>query len=169
MPSLAQITARELMRTDVVTLSPDDTIEDAIEALSEAGITGAPVLRGDGRLVGALTLTDIARPEHTDQDRVRTRPGEEIRVVTTSVEADEFEEEEEIESKEDYSPELLGETLVSEWMSNAVVAVSPDASLRTVCRTLVDGGVHRAFVTDRGKLVGVVSAMDIIRLLAGRG
>jgi CBS domain-containing protein len=54
-------------------------------------------------------------------------------------------------------------------MSNAVISVAPDASLRTVCRTLVDGGVHRAFVTDRGKLVGVVSAMDIIQLLTGRG
>jgi predicted transcriptional regulator len=113
-------------------------------------------------------LTDIAQPEHTDQDRVRTRPGDAVRVVTTSVEADEFDEEEEIESKEDYSPELLGQTLVSEWMSDRVVAVSPDASLRTVCRALIDGDVHRVFVTEKGKLLGVVSAMDVVRLLAGR-
>ena len=168
MPSLAQITARELMRTELVTLSPDDTIEDAIASLSDAGITGAPVLRADGRLIGALTLTDIAQPEHTDQDRLHTRPGEEVRVVTTSVEADEFEEEEEIATKEEYSAEILGETLVSEWMSDKVVAVSPEASVRTLCRTLVDSKVHRVFVTDRGKLVGVVSAMDVIRMLAER-
>lgn len=168
MAPISRVTARDLMRTDLVTLSPDDTIEDAIASLSDAGISGAPVLRADGRLIGALTLTDIAQPEHTDRDRVHTRPGEEVRIVTTSVEVDEFEEEEQLASKEDYSSEILGETLVSEWMSNAVVAVSPDASLRTLCRTLIDGGVHRAFVTDCGKLVGVVSAMDVIRLLAER-
>ncbi len=168
MTPFSRVTARDVMRTDLVTLSPDDTIEDAVASLSDAGISGAPVMRADGRLIGALTLTDIAQPGHTDRDRIHTQPGEEVRVVTTSVEADEFEEEEELASKEDYSPEVLGETLVSEWMSNAVVAVSPDASLRTVCRSLVDGGVHRAFVTDRGKLVGVVSAMDIIRLFAER-
>lgn len=168
MAPLSRMTARDLMRTDLVTLSPDDTIEDAISSLSDAGITGAPVMRADGRLIGALTLTDIAQPEHTDRDRVHTRPGEEVRVVTTSVEADEFEEEEEIATKEDYSPEILGETLVSEWMSDKVVAVSPEASVRTLCRTLVDSNVHRVFVTDRGKLVGVVSAMDIIRLLSER-
>jgi len=167
MTTLSRATARDLMRTELVTLSPDDTIEAALAALSDAGITGAPVMGNDGRLIGALTLTDIAQPEHTDQDRVRTRPGESVRVVTTSVEADEFDEEEKIENKEDYSPELLGQTLVSEWMSDRVVAVSPNASLRTVCRTLVDGDVHRVFVTENGRLIGVVSAMDVARLLAG--
>ena len=104
MTTLFRATARDLMRTELVTLSPDDTIEAALAALSDAGITGAPVMGNDGRLIGALTLTDIAQPEHTDQDRVRTRPGESVRVVTTSVEADEFDEEEKIENKEDYSP-----------------------------------------------------------------
>lgn len=168
MATLSRVTARDIMRTELVTLSPDDTIEDALAQLSDAGVTGAPVLRGDGRLIGALTLTDIAQPEHTDKDRMRTRPGEEVMVTTTNAEADEFEEEEEIATKEDYSPELLGQTLVSEWMSDRVVAVSPDASVRTLCRTLLDDGVHRVFVTDHGKLVGVVSAMDVIRLVAER-
>ncbi len=169
MTALADLTAHDLMRTDVITLSPDDTIEDALAALADAGISGAPVIRADGKLVGALTMTDIAQPEHTDKDRLRTRPGEATRVVTTSVDFDEFEQEEELATKEDYSPELLGQTLVSEWMSDGAVCVAEDASLQTVCRTLYEGGVHRVFVTKNGKLRGIVSAMDVIRLLARQG
>ena len=54
MTTLSQATARDLMRTELVTLSPDDTIEAALAALSDAGITGAPVMGNDGRLIGAL-------------------------------------------------------------------------------------------------------------------
>ncbi|HJT31748.1 MAG TPA: CBS domain-containing protein [Pirellulales bacterium] len=55
---LRGITAAEIMSTDVVTASPDDLLEQAIEQLFGYGINCLPVVSG-GRLVGILTTTDL--------------------------------------------------------------------------------------------------------------
>lgn len=44
----ARVKARQLMRTKVATLAPDDTLETAIALFEEPGISGAPVVAGDG-------------------------------------------------------------------------------------------------------------------------
>ena len=55
---LRGITAAEIMSTDVVTVSPDDPLEQAIELLFGYGINCLPVV-SDTRLVGILTTTDL--------------------------------------------------------------------------------------------------------------
>lgn len=47
--------ARDVMATRVVTISPDATIEAAGRILIEAGVSGAPVVERDGRLVGVIS------------------------------------------------------------------------------------------------------------------
>ena len=52
-------------------------------------------------------------------------------------------------------------------MTPAVFAVSPDAPARRVVEEMLALRVHRLFVVDQsGFLVGVISAMDILRNLA---
>ncbi|HEX4416184.1 MAG TPA: CBS domain-containing protein [Lacipirellulaceae bacterium] len=43
------------MTTDLVTVRPDVSIEDAIEMLLNQSISGLPVVDDDGRLVGVIT------------------------------------------------------------------------------------------------------------------
>lgn len=45
----------DIMTRNVVTLSPDDSAEDAIETLVQQRISGAPVVDAEGRLLGVLT------------------------------------------------------------------------------------------------------------------
>jgi len=51
-------TAGEIMTRDVVTLSPGDTLDDAMLALSRERIGALPVVEGE-RLVGIVTKADI--------------------------------------------------------------------------------------------------------------
>lgn len=51
-------TVGEIMTRDVVTLSPGDTLDDAMLALSQERIGALPVLEGE-RLVGIVTKADI--------------------------------------------------------------------------------------------------------------
>ncbi|MGE5284471.1 MAG: CBS and ACT domain-containing protein [Actinomycetota bacterium] len=51
-------TVGEIMTRDVVTLSPGDTLDDAMLALARERIGALPVLEG-GRLVGIVTKADI--------------------------------------------------------------------------------------------------------------
>jgi CBS domain-containing protein len=51
-------------------------------------------------------------------------------------------------------------------MTPVVLSVSLDASLAEVCEKMLAGKVHRLFVIDvDGTLVGVISALDVLRCL----
>jgi CBS domain-containing protein len=49
------LTAGAIMTTDLVTVRPDVSIEEAIEILLSQSISGLPVTDDDGRLVGVIT------------------------------------------------------------------------------------------------------------------
>jgi CBS domain-containing protein len=55
---LKGITAADIMSTDLVTISPDAPLEQAIELLCGYGINCLPVVSG-AKLVGILTSTDL--------------------------------------------------------------------------------------------------------------
>lgn len=50
-----------------------------------------------------------------------------------------------------------------ELMTSPPITVRPDAPLPTVTRLLGEAGVHRLFVVEDGRLVGVVSRRDLLR------
>jgi len=69
------LTARELMTTPVITVSPGMCIFDAISALLKNGISGAPVVDGAGDLVGMLSERDCLRVLACDEFYLHNRAG----------------------------------------------------------------------------------------------
>jgi acetoin utilization protein AcuB len=57
---LGDLTLRDLMIKDPITVSPDDDIEIAAQLIYNHKIGGLPVVK-DGRLAGIITATDILR------------------------------------------------------------------------------------------------------------
>ena len=55
---LSRLTVKEVMKTSVLTISPDDPIERAALLMNEHKISGLPVVDG-GMVVGILTITDL--------------------------------------------------------------------------------------------------------------
>lgn len=60
-------TARDIMVTKLICLRPTQTIREAIDVLLKYRISGAPVLAGEGRLVGMLSAADCMRDLATCQ------------------------------------------------------------------------------------------------------
>lgn len=59
------------------------------------------------------------------------------------------------------------EPLIEDVMTKGIVAVSVDAAAIDAAIAMADHGIHRVFVTDaKDEIVGVVSALDIVRALA---
>jgi len=54
------VKAREIMSTPIITVDEDTPVEDASRTMTRRQIKKLPVVR-DGRLVGIVTATDIAR------------------------------------------------------------------------------------------------------------
>lgn len=162
------VLVREVMQRDVVVLHAEDSIRTAAEQFEEVAITGAPVVDAAERLVGVLTVSDIARSEHVSEHGVQTQPeGRAPQDFEGSV--DESGVDEEQFPTEDYDDEVLGRTRVGDWMTPRVVHLGPRETIKAACRLMLDEGIHRVFVVDDGKLVGVVSSEDIVRLLAETG
>lgn len=161
----SHVHARDLMRTDVLTLSIDTPVREAVERLEEYRITGAPVVDDASRLVGFLSLRDIASSAHVQDDRIATERGS---WPTGAPDEDEGWDERGSYLSDDFSPRVVGGATVGEWMSPEVVTVEPHATLEHVCATMVDHGVHRVLVVDKGALRGIVSTFDVVRHLAGK-
>jgi len=66
------------------------------------------------------------------------------------------------------SPEWdrLEEHSIAEVMSRSLVAIGPHASVADAARMMADRGIHRLLVMYDGKLLGVISTMDIVRTVA---
>jgi CBS domain-containing protein len=148
-------TAADLMMPGPVSLRADATIKEAIVLLIDRGFSGAPVIDDAGRPIGVLTRSDIVV-----HDRERT-PGvseyyERADLITPAGER----------LGAGFHTEHEDMTTVRDVMTPAVFAVAPDSSASEVVREMLALKVHRLFVVDNaGVLVGVISALDVLRHL----
>ena len=53
-------------------------------------------------------------------------------------------------------------------MATDPITVSPDTAIAEVAKILIDRHVHRVLVTANGALLGVLTSLDIARLVADR-
>ena len=161
--ALGTLRARDIMRSNVFKLEPTSTVEEAVTSFAELHISGAPVVDRNGRLVGVLSAFDIARPENLRNGRLAGSGGE---YPMGDASNDDLDDEEVVFSMEDYSPDVLQAATVSELMSTDVITIAPDMALKQICALFVKEHIHRAMVVDKGKLVGIVTTLDIARAVA---
>jgi len=71
-PLLARIMVKDVMTRDVKTISPEKTVKEAWDIMSENGFNGLPVIDSE-RLVGMITVSDILRisPEKREYVNVK--------------------------------------------------------------------------------------------------
>jgi CBS domain-containing protein len=152
-------TAADLMTRNPVSISADATVPEAIDLLVDKGISAAPVIDGAGRPVGVLSHSDILVHDREKVDFLRPLPEYYQRSDSTSVTGDAF--------PEDYRVENADAVRVKDLMTPAVFSVTPEAPAARVVEDMVALKVHRLFVVDRnGVLVGVISALDVLRSLS---
>lgn len=144
----------ELMNPDVVCLRPEMTVAEAQKLLSERGVSGAPVVDGSGQPVGVVSQSDLVR----HQSR-RVTAGESGRFYS---DVEEFQDIAEI-------PVDRSKTPVGELMSAKVYSVTRDTGVAQAASTMRERRIHRLIVTERGRLVGVVTSLDLLRVVAELG
>src|SRR4051812_41015010 len=55
--------AADLMQRDIVTVSPDSTLREALALMTQNHVAGLPVMDGNGRCVGLITASDVLNYE----------------------------------------------------------------------------------------------------------
>jgi CBS domain-containing protein len=147
-------TAEELMTPNLVSLRGDATVPEAVALITDRGSSAAPVIDEAGHPIGVLSRTDIL-----------VHDCEQVRLAQP---ADEREETHSSRSgQEGFSIEITDSMRVRDIMTPTVFTVSTATRAADVVRRICELKVHQLFVVDEDNaLVGVISALDIIRRLA---
>jgi len=178
MRAVESIPIRELMQTELVTVSPDTPVQALTRLLSDHQISGAPVVDSAGRVVGVVSATDILRLAADETDfRVGTFPiapespergpsgDDELDLVgyfgamDATVVAP--------EGIDWISEDVFAERTVRDIMTAVHFSVSPDAPLGELAQLLVRGRIHRALVVEDGELQGIVTTFDVLKVVSG--
>jgi len=150
-------TAAELMTPNPLSLRGDVTLHEAVAFLVDRNISGAPVIDEAGRPIGVLTQTDILIHDREEVEHVAPP---EIEYGTPLPR----------EWWDEFQIERVNTSPVSDFMTPAVFCVGLDTPAWSVVEQMRELNVHRLFVTDEnGILVGVISAMDVVRHLSSSG
>lgn len=55
-------------------------------------------------------------------------------------------------------------TKVAEIMTSPLITIRPDAGIDEAAKSMRDNDIHRLIVMDRGKIIGVISEFDLVRI-----
>jgi len=150
-------TAADLMNPEILSVPEDMSVRELARFLVDHEITGAPVEGEDGRLVGVVSVVDIASVA-SDDGRMRGDRSSPDFYVTG------WENKVAIEEIQNFRIEN-DELKVAEIMTPEVYSVSEDARISEVASTMLRGHLHRLLVTKDDKPVGIVSTSDLLGLL----
>ncbi len=136
---------RNVMTAEVVTVTEQAPFVELIRLMAVHKVSALPVLGGDGRVVGIVSEADLLRKEEyqDDQDRPHLLESRRRRIARAKA---------------------AGHT-AADVMSAPVVTISPEASVPAAAKLLARHAVKRLpVVDDEGRLVGIVSRADLLRL-----
>lgn len=155
---LTATTAAELMTPNPMSISQDATVKEAAAFLTDRGISAAPVIDDAGRPVGVVSRADIVL--HLRQT------AEYLPLVSGYYEKADLETLTGEPLPPGFQVEQTDRTQVRDIMTPAVFSVPEKAPAQQVVADMIDKKVHRLFVVDSsGVLVGVISALDVLRRL----
>ncbi|HUV51210.1 MAG TPA: CBS domain-containing protein [Anaerolineae bacterium] len=146
------IIARDIMNTNLITVTPDMDISRAAKILFDNRINGVPVVDDNGGLVGILCQSDlITQQKKLPIPTIFTFLDGLIRLTSVK----------QIEKQ----VRKIAALTVLEAMTPKPVTVRPDTGLETVAALMVDSNFHTLPVVEDSCLVGIIGKADVLRTL----
>jgi CBS domain-containing protein len=132
---------REVMSNGVITVPLGTTVKSALSMLASAGITSLPVVSASGKLRGIVSEADLILDGVSADARLQEIPRETVLI-----------------DRHQY---------VDDVMTTRVLTVGPDSDLAEAVELMTTTGVKSVpVVTANGRVLGVVSRSDVVRMLA---
>ncbi len=142
--------ARDIMKRDVISVSPDMTVEELGRLFIEKNISGAPVVNESGDIRGMVTENDLVA-----QDK-RLHIPTLLRLFDAYIALE--------------PPSLIKEELrkmsartVDEICTREVISVGGEAQMEDVATIMTEKRVHIVPVVKGKKLLGIIGRHEIIK------
>ena len=141
---------KEIMTKDVLTLSPNDSLETAAKLLVENGVSGAPVIDAFSNVIGMFTEGDLVR-----QQKPITKPiflmfldsafPINFKMINKDLEA-------------------MTAAKVSQLMTKDVISLHEYDEVAEAAEYMIEKNINRVpIINDDGQLLGIVTRHDIVR------
>lgn len=140
------VTAKSVMRKKVITVRENLLARELAQLFEDKHISGAPVVDRQGALVGVVSKSDLVRHE----------------VEGADVYADS-----ERHLPKGFHVENPDRTTVADIMTPAVITATEDAPAAELARMMRKRRIHRVFITREKRLKGIVTTLDLLKLLEG--
>ncbi len=147
--------AIDVMTTEVITVTPDTSVQDLAKLLCEHGISGVPVVDADNCLVGIVSEADLLHRTETGTERRADRRRAHWLEAYAS----------DRELARDYVKSHARK--VEDVMTHDVVSVTERTELAEIADLFDTKKIRRVPVLRNGKVVGIVSRANLVRVLAG--
>lgn len=142
-----RIVADDVLSSDLVPVSPTDTLDEVARRLIAEERTGLPVVEGSGKFLGEITereLMEFGMPKYTSvmQDLSFLTVGEPF---------------------EEYLVNEKIATIEELYRREDVITVDRKAPIMEICFLMVNKGRTRVYVVEDGRYFGMIQRSDIIR------
>lgn len=136
------IKVADLMTRDIITVSPDDSLKQVANIMFKYNFDGVPVVDSEGNLLGDVSSKELIKWALPDYEKL----------LSDNPEAEPFEE-------------LLSQVdsmLVKDVMNSDLITIAETATLLEASMMIINRATDRIMVVRDTKLVGVISASDIV-------
>jgi CBS domain-containing protein len=143
--------AADVMTSKVVTVTPDQTVQQVAKTLLTHRISGVPVVDAQGSLVGLVSEGDLMRRFEAGTEHQRSWW---LRLLM---------------GRQGLAAEYVREysRTVSDVMTRNVLTADPDTPIGDIATLLERNAIKRVPIVKDGKLVGIVSRANLLQGLAG--
>jgi CBS domain-containing protein len=148
-------TVADIMDADPIAVSPESTIEDVVRTLKAHDLSGVPVVNEGGRCVGIITDADLVIAD--EEGDLHIPHYIELMGGVVFLEP--------LRRFEERLRRAVAST-AQDMMTEDPVTVDEGASVREAARIISDSGHNRLPVIAHGRLVGVVTRVDVLQALA---
>lgn len=138
-PVNRELRVRDLMSAEVIAVGPEDTLATLRDLMYQHQIRHIPVVDHEGKLVGLVSHRDLLRSSLVEQTQLPS-------FVERAV---------------------LEQTEVVDLMTTDIATVRADTDIREAAQLMFDNKFGCLPVLDAGRLVGILTEADFVRLLAG--
>lgn len=144
---------KDLMTKNAIACQAETSVQEAARLMYLNGLTGLPVINKQDELVGIITEYDLIKIEgHLHLPINFAFLGSIITLGSDKIQK---------------QMEQLAATKVSDLMTKEVMGISPGAPIEEVAEVFLHKKVNPVPVVEDGKLVGIISRADIVKLIAG--
>ena len=147
------LTAQDIMTSTVITVAEDANVRELAALFLSNNISGAPVVNGQGTVVGVVTESDLIFQN------------KKVHLPTAVAILDAFLF---LESPGKTEKELkkIAASRVGDICSRELISVTPETGLDELATLMAEKKVHTLPVMEGDALVGIIGKSDIIRTIA---